>query len=697
MSSILTRARIPEPAYIILLICWCLVVVSGCRKQNRANTPTSPETPTASYVGDEACASCHEDLYMSYHRTGMGKSVSLFDPTTAPERFDVNTEVYHPPSGFYYASYLQNDTLFQREYRKSVNGDITYERTHAVDFVVGSGNATRSYFMNINGYITQMPLTWYSASEKWDLSPAYEQTNHRFSRAIGPQCMTCHNGLPEYSPYTQNHYSSVPLGITCERCHGPGSDHADSRLAGLGPSEGAPDPTIVNPAHLERDLNLAICQQCHLTGVTVFKPGEAMHTFKPGKPLSSNRNVFVTEEQLTDPERFGIASHATRLSQSACFQKTSMTCVTCHNPHQSVTELSEDYFNETCQSCHTPKEDAPDVAVCGRGGTEDLEELMTGNCVSCHLQKSGTSDIPHVTFTDHWIRRTLPPSIDPEEIERDLVKTTPSTLVRIESNGNPRGPDAMLEEAIAYFDFYDSQHELPDYLPRIVTIARQALAEGADHPEGRLSLGRALLELDSLQSARRVLEAATNQYPEHARIHYWLGETFAALGSNEQALASYRQTVNLSPKFNEARLRVARELTALSRLDEAEQVYLDLIAEDSVSHPQAWNNLGFLYLNMNRLQEALPLFEQATNLDPTMIIAWANAGSVHLFNGDLDLAAATFEQALEIDPSYVPAIGNLAQVYWQQDKKEEARSMLRRILAFNPSDQRARALLEQWQ
>ena len=679
----------------IVFLCLLPIIVLACTEQ--APEKSAPiEVAAVEYVGDEVCASCHESVYMSYHRTGMGKSVSLFDAETAPEMFSQNDEVYHPESGYYYRPFLKNDTLFQVEYRKNAEGVIIHERTHPVDWVVGSGNATRSYFMDTNGYITQMPLTWYADSKRWDLSPAYEQTNQRFGRPIGAECMTCHNAIPEHSPFTQNHYKEIPAGISCERCHGPGGEHVNLRQAGIAPEEGVPDESIVNPSYLDRDLNLSICQQCHLTGISVFQPGEGMHTYQPGTLLSENRTVFATEEQLVDPERFGISSHAARLSQSACYEESAMTCVTCHNPHSPVAELEEDYFNVTCRSCHTPNQ-ANAMAMCSREEAHAGTDQDTGNCVSCHMQKSGTSDIPHVTFTDHWIRKTLPEPKKPEDIERILTRSTPFTLLPTEGNLDIQDPTHLMEEGIAYYKLYETQHALPEYLPDVIDRIRTARAKGADHPEGRLSLGRALIEMDSLNSANSILQQAANAYPEHARIQYWLGHTFAELNDPARAASAFQRALSVSPEFNEARLKLAIQYAAQSLFDEAEQEYLEVIRRDSIHHPEAYNNLGFLYMNLNRLEEALNLLETATALDPSLPVAWTNAGSIYLYNGQLDQAAAVFERALDADPNYIPAIGNLAQVYWQLSQPREARAMLRRLLQLNPGDRRAQALLNQWE
>lgn len=680
--------------YILLLsaLIFFYAGMAGCGNGSSQNETVVP-VKTAQYVGDEACASCHEGTYVSFHETGMGRSVSRFDVSDAPEKFDGNIEIYNERFDFYYQPLIKGDSLYQREYRKNEAGDVVYEQIHVADWVIGSGNATRSYLMNVNGHVTQMPLTWYMGKQQWDMSPAYTQQNFRFSREIGLECMTCHNGVSEYSDFTQGHYTKVDLGITCERCHGPGSEHADLRLAGIDTPEGAPDPSIVNPGRLDRSLQLSVCQQCHLTGVSVFEPGEDMTSFRPGEALADHRSVFVPEEQLTDPERFGIASHAQRLARSACYQESAMTCITCHDPHQTVQNLEDDYFNAACKSCHENAGDAPDV--CSREEVDSPTEAMTGNCVSCHLQKSGTTDIPHVTFTDHWIRRTLPPSKAPEAIERERVVTTAANLVRVESEVDVDDPQGLLEEAIAYFRYFETHHKLPEYLSQVVIKARQGLAKGGDHEEGRLALGRALIELDSLQAARTVLMAASEQFPQHARILYWLGSVQLQLESLTPGIESLKRAVGLAPDFNEARLKLADGLMQTGRMQEAESELLDLLSRNPVHHPEAWNNLGMLYLQTERPDEALPLFERATELNPDLVTSWANAGAVLLMQSKMDQAEVKFKEALRLDPYFVPAMGNLAMIYWQKEQRFEARDLFRRLLSLDPNDQRARALLNQ--
>ena len=94
------------------------------------------------------------------------------------------------------------------------------------------------------------------------------------------------------------------------------------------------DYSIVNPRDLPRDLQMDICQRCHLQGVAVLNEGKTFFDFKPGMALAEVMNVFLPR-YTNSHERFIMASQADRLRLSECFKTGEMSCITCHNPHKS--------------------------------------------------------------------------------------------------------------------------------------------------------------------------------------------------------------------------------------------------------------------------------------------------------------------------------------------------------------------------
>lgn len=669
---------------------------SGASVQKAVWLPDSISDRAATYVGDEACASCHGDLVESYHQTNKSRSIARFDPATAPEQFGGEAVVYNEATNLYYEAFVRDGALYQREFRKGPDGAIIHEREHKATYVIGSGNATRSYLMEVNGYLTEMPLTWYVDRERWDMSPGYEAANDRFSRKINLECMTCHNGPPAHTLFTQNHYTNVPLGITCERCHGPASQHVAAREAGVVPDTNRADPTIVNPADLGRRAQLAVCQQCHLAGIAVFEPGEDPTTFRPGQLLRTNRAVFVPKKQITDPEWVGIDSHPIRLARSACFKNSDMTCVTCHDSHTPADQIPMAEYNATCQSCHDGTK--ANGHVCTRDAAASAEAAMTGNCVSCHMQKGGTSDVPHVTFTDHWIRARPGPRRDPDKGRPAFDTPEPLELVALRRMDRLTGQAPSDTRAtVAYFRFYETMHRQPKYIQLAIERGRKATRKSTVPVEMQINLARALAEADSLDAAARVMHEAVAADPGGAWAHYWRGVMEEGRGRTQAAIRAFRKAVSIQPKMVEAQVKLADALYRAQRFDEALDRLDVLVNLDPVHAPKAWFNMGVIRLQRGDPSGARTAFERAASLDPDLVQAHIQLGTLQLKGGQLDSAAQHFRNAIIADPQDPSAYGSLGMVYLQAGQPEVARRLFEKVLALDPDNQNARQLLQRLQ
>ena len=62
-----------------------------------------------------------------------------------------------------------------------------------LDYYIGSGAAGRSFLYARDGFLFEAPVTWYTQSGKWDVSPGYERDSvSRWNRAVEPSCLACH-------------------------------------------------------------------------------------------------------------------------------------------------------------------------------------------------------------------------------------------------------------------------------------------------------------------------------------------------------------------------------------------------------------------------------------------------------------------------------------------------------------------------
>ena len=122
------------------------------------------------YVGDAACFSCHEEVYTGYQEHGMARS---FYPHSAENRVEdiEGVRLYHEPSGFYYTVIEEDEGVYQEEFRLASDGRKTHRLRRRMDYVVGSGNAARTYLTQSKGRLYELPLTWYTQKKTVGLQP----------------------------------------------------------------------------------------------------------------------------------------------------------------------------------------------------------------------------------------------------------------------------------------------------------------------------------------------------------------------------------------------------------------------------------------------------------------------------------------------------------------------------------------------
>lgn len=670
------------------------------------------------YVGDQGCLPCHADLVERHGRTNHGQSLTLAVATgRAPSAFGSGAlgggESEWIPSPYdgleYRVETAADGTPVQRERLVGADGTLLHDLRIPIDLVIGSGNQTRSFLAVQDGIVTQHPLTWYSSREVWDMSPGYGEANDRFSRPIILQCLACHSDLPVLEPHTQNIYQDLPGSISCERCHGPGAEHANARRRARAPAAGEPDPWIVNPANLDRSREMATCLQCHLAGVTAYPDGEDPMTFRPGMALTDNRAVFVPELQLEDPNWVGIDSHPIRLARSACFQATEMTCLTCHVSHTPGSELPPDHYVQQCLTCHTGEDHAGTPGpnpLCSRPDAVTAAQARSGDCVSCHMSIGGTSDVPHVRFTDHWIQRRPGPPLDPDAGRPVIESDVPLRIVEVGALGLRVDPELHMHRSVArtdalradaLFHFYETMHRHPGYLPEVIAAGERAAGQDdALTRGGRLALARAHLETGEVERARALLEEAVERRPDDPWGYLLLGALLdERLGDPAAALPLLDEALRLQPRLGEARTKRAEVLYTLGRRGDAIRELETLLRDDPLHRPRSWFNLGVLRLEAGDAAGALEAFRDAGRGDPLMGEAAVQEGSLLLAAGEMAAAEQAFLRGVTGDPENPAAHGSLALLRLEQGRVMEAREGLLRVLELDPGNAAARQMLEQ--
>ncbi len=120
-------------------------------------------------------------------------------------------------------------------------------------------------------------------------------------------------------------------------------------------------------------------------------------------------------------------------------------------------------------------------------------------------------------------------------------------------------------------------------------------------------------------------------------------------------------------------------------LEQAAASFQQVIAAKP-NEPEAYYNLGTLYLRKNALAEARQYLEQTVRLRPNYPEAWNNLGMIAAQQGQTDDAIRNFQQSLLLRPDYAIALLNLGNVYRRQENFAQAEKFLKRALELEPEN-----------
>jgi hypothetical protein len=360
------------------------------------------------FLGPESCRECHAEIYDSFIETAHFKTSRLPKPEEFIADFSSeNNELITSHAGMSYEMEQRGDEVFQKVLLEK--DGKTYQHEERIDIVTGSGNHALTYLYWKDNRLYQLPVTWSTdQGVGWINSPGYQDGFADLARPILAQCIACHATRFEVRVGTANEFDrdSIILGVTCERCHGPGKDHVDFHREN--PEENMAK-YIVHPGDLPRERMNEVCGQCHNGKSKTIKPS---FTFRPGDRLEEFNQFSKTDEG-------GLGVHTSnqnvRLIKSRCFiEDKTMDCRSCHNPHQNE-HANLGLFSSRCMKCHQPQ-------ACGQ--FEHSGERIADNCIDCHMPKEDDKQMGMATeskqvfpeIRDHFIR------VHPESTEAVLKK-----------------------------------------------------------------------------------------------------------------------------------------------------------------------------------------------------------------------------------------------------------------------------------
>lgn len=604
-----------------------------------------PAAERAEYVDPRACTDCHGAIAATYSKTGMGRA---FDTpraaNTLPDAGKRN-DYYHQPSATHFQMLRRGNEFFQRRWQVGEDGRDTNIDELKIDYVMGSGNHTRTYLhRTVRGALIELPLAWYpEGGGTWAMNPGYDVAHPATRRKIAYECMFCHNAYPKVPAHSEEavYTGQLPLGIDCQRCHGPGSQHVQAaRTGGRFLAN-----TIVNPARLSPERQMEVCMQCHLQTTAEPLPsalrrfGREPFSYTPSEALEDFQLYFDRAGGPKRDGRFEIVSSVYRLRQSQCFLKSAgkLVCETCHNPHDIPRgEEAVKHYDSVCRSCHGAAIDA----LVSSGN-----HAAASDCAGCHMPKRHTDDVPLAVMTDHLIQRPRPGA-----------KLLPDTVYR--------------GEVVPY---YPAQPGKDDGL---IVAAAQVV-------------NNSNLAAGIPQLADEIAKVSPGAEP-----YIVLGDAWRHSHQPAQAAAAYEQAAKKDPSSARALRSWGVALKNSGNAAGAAEA-LEKAVRDMPGDPENWYELGLLDSEQGHSAQAITEMRKAIQLDPDLAAAYNNLGGDLAMTGQSDDAEAAFREAVRIDPYDPAAHLNLGKLLGSKGRFAEAVAEVSKSLQLDANQQDARKILEQ--
>ncbi len=351
---------------------------AGSAAQGESPGP-EPTVAGAHYVGSVTCEKCHAAMYASWKKTLMANVVR--DPHDHPEAI--------------VADFSTTNTL------------VSFS-TNDIAFVYGTKWKQR-YFKKVGDDYFPFPAQWDVTHKLWrpyfvkdDWWAQYYPPDN-FKRPTSATCDGCHSVNYNITTRTVTEWN-----VGCEKCHGPGSEHA-----------GHPTATnIVNPSRLDYVKGNDACIQCHSQGRPLTNPIERRYYdwpvgFDMGKPLS---DFWKLEEHKPGETTFthfadGTA-HKNRMQGndyvSSQMYTHGVACFTCHDAHGTRYDSSlRKPAQELCLDCHganSPNGPRTPTLV---DHTHHKAGSVGGDCIACHMPKIAQT-IADVNVRSHTFRFVSP-------------------------------------------------------------------------------------------------------------------------------------------------------------------------------------------------------------------------------------------------------------------------------------------------
>jgi predicted CXXCH cytochrome family protein len=671
-----------------LLVPPVLIIISFAALKQQRSAAAVIERQEAEYVGAEKCATCHEDEHElwagSHHHDAMAVAT---DETVIGDFDDAVFESQGVMTRFFKAD---GKFWVNTEGPDGKNVDFEVAYTFGLD-------PLQQYLIPFPGGRLQcLTVAWDTHAKHWYSLYPDQKVHHtdwlhwtRGAQSWNTMCADCHstNLQKNYDP--KNHEFNTTwseINVSCEACHGPGSQHvawADSGALGRMFADGSGDGRYGLTTKLKGvDSKLLVerCARCHSRRGQISSfhnhTGELLDHYVTE---TLREGLYHADGQILD-EVYVYGS----FRQSKMYHK-GVRCTDCHEPHSIRLRATG---NDLCIRCHDPtKFNVP-------AHHHHLPESPGGQCVNCHMP--GRTYMGVDFRRDHSFRLPRP----------DLTVSggTPNACNDCHAG---KGAQWAADAIVKWFG-----PERPSHFSEAL-IAGHTHAEGAAPKLSRLATDAAQPAI-ARATAALLLRNYLNQETAPALLGCLTDEDalvrYTALGGLMDLANLAREPGGLpvNPGIMEAvdemlddpvravRTEAANVLATLrSHLAEKRQERLDTVLREyqenhvnSADFPGGQMNLGILRGRLGDAAGSEHAYREAIALDPFLVQPRMNLATILNGSGRNADAERELRKVIDLEAGFGEGYYSLGLLLAEEQRLGESEAMLRKAAELLPNRHR---------
>ena len=678
---------------------WLLILfaLSSCQRSNSVDEAENKAGRQPVFVGRENCKECHLQQYNQFIGSDHDRAMDAATDSTVLGNFN---DVYFEHLGVRSHFFKKSGEFFVNT--KGPDGGM---QNFKVRYVFGFQPLQQYVIEFPNGRYQMLPLCWDTRSAKdggqrWfhiygeeRIAPNDILYWTRMAQNWNYMCSECHStNVRKNYDQDRGAYATTwsEIDVSCEACHGPGSEHAAwARAAEKGQSltvAGYLGLTVRlndvdNATWVLRDVQkgtaertaprtnrtlVDMCGRCHSRRSILsedYRYGKSL--LDTHQPSVLQQGLYFADGQIQD-EVYVYGSFL----QSKMYN-AGVACSDCHEPHSGKTYAQG---NALCYRCHAPSK----FGV--RTHHHHDPEKTGGLCIDCHM--------PERTYMvvdprrDHSMRIPRPDLSDKLE--------TPNACTNCHN-------DKSNQWAVDYFQewygekkerhygetFYAARRGYPDAKDELIRLADST----GNAPMIRAAALSLLAQYPSEQSLH-ALKTAINDPDPLVRA--------SVIASADMADVSTRFQL-FKPLLQDS-VRLVRVQAAQSLADtpaemmtggEAVQLAGALLEYKhtlyiNADHQTAWLNLAILALRQKDYQTAEEYYIKAINVEPLFPYSYINLADLYRMQGRENEGEETLLRALKQSPDMAEVHHALGLLYVRQKKIDKALLHLQKAAELNP-------------